>query len=890
MKSSSSDEKMQQLLPWNDINILVDTDAHSWIGGHGEHYPEERWNVDYGDILSFYQQLVVLKEQKQKQSLLRRHDHNSSYDLFGTGLSTIPPRYLTPLLQEMPWDAINVGNHELYFDDTVQHLMQSGFIQHWNRTYLSSNTVLSATQQPLGNRFTFLRGRQGNNTTVTLLTFGFLYNFQDHCASTNVERVEQVVQQQWFRHVLRHPPEPYHAILVLAHMDCVHPLVFVILHAIRTYVRSDLPVLFITGHSHRRAFARLDNHAVSFEAGRYLDTLGWISFSPSPAQLQQQGQSQSHFANTTTKFEYRFLDASLQTFRDAIGIDGDFSTPAGRALTRKIHDAQEELGLHHIVGCSSHTYLLEEGFESSDQHHHRLSLWGLYTNEVIPKQLLQKVDEHYFRNNPTRNLSHVFVQGTGALRYSLLSGKVTRDDVIAVCPFNDSLYIFDYPLRGYELLRVLHRLEETYGDFAKYSMPAFVTVPSVIHTNETYRLIVPDFEYKRISPFIVNVTNKTGQPTSTTPRPVCIQNECLHTLDLWMQYVREEMPCLLQDYQGESSIGNGSSGPTFLMASTSLLEPAMIAISAENETFMATGSVVVIVLMAFVAVRMLTSFLRQRQYHQRSNDVWKGALHEEYSQKLFEANGTDLCSYGSIHDNSINVVSPFSFSQANFNSSALALIHVLDNRRRISCTGWPLCHWEVCASSQSDILYLHHPLIDVLMPTSVVKTDQVLFDSDEAYDLEDCNVVVDHYTSCLVTNMRILQAVTLWSFSIVYSETYGVPVLYFHVQDSHGAPCSRPQVLQMLLYLGGTEIVAVDDTWDFISQEQHPITNMPTFFLHPCQSAGRLQLLLRGHDDIARESSSNHHNVLWTWMSMMLPTFGHSIPSALFLQVQDQLK
>ena len=39
-----------------------------------------------------------------------------------------------------------------------------------------------------------------------------------------------------------------------------------------------MPVQFVTGHSHIRAFARLDAHAASFEAGNYANTLGFASF------------------------------------------------------------------------------------------------------------------------------------------------------------------------------------------------------------------------------------------------------------------------------------------------------------------------------------------------------------------------------------------------------------------------------------------------------------------------------------------------------------------------------------------------------------------------------------------------------------------------------------
>eukprot|EP00977_Amphora_coffeiformis_P010023 scaffold2353_cov167-Amphora_coffeaeformis.AAC.14 len=97
------------LLPVGDINILVVTDTHSWVGGHGD--KEAPLDADYGDVVSFFRQL------QQSPSFVNR-------DLFfvmngdwidGTGLALDgDPSYLVPILEKMPWDAVNVGNHELY--------------------------------------------------------------------------------------------------------------------------------------------------------------------------------------------------------------------------------------------------------------------------------------------------------------------------------------------------------------------------------------------------------------------------------------------------------------------------------------------------------------------------------------------------------------------------------------------------------------------------------------------------------------------------------------------------------------------------------------------------------------------------------------------------------
>ena len=45
-------------LPFGDINVVVLTDVHSWVAGHGVHEPD--LSADYGDIVSFYEKLKQL--------------------------------------------------------------------------------------------------------------------------------------------------------------------------------------------------------------------------------------------------------------------------------------------------------------------------------------------------------------------------------------------------------------------------------------------------------------------------------------------------------------------------------------------------------------------------------------------------------------------------------------------------------------------------------------------------------------------------------------------------------------------------------------------------------------------------------------------------------------
>jgi hypothetical protein len=89
------------------------------------------------------------------------------------------------------------------------------------------------------------------------------------------------------------------------------------------------------------------------------------------------------------------------------------------------------------------------------------------------------------------------------------------------------------------------------------------------------------------------------------------------------------------------------------------------------------------------------------------------------------------------------------------------------------------------------------------------------------------------------------------------------------------------------------------DTSEFVSQEEHPITGLPSFFLHPCQSAQRLHLLTiatkdrikisKGLKEESKLDDFTKNSVLWIWMSMILPAVGYSIPSSYFRLIEKRI-
>jgi 2',3'-cyclic-nucleotide 2'-phosphodiesterase (5'-nucleotidase family) len=538
-------------LTWGDVNILIVTDVHSWIGGHARHHETSLWNesiqldIDYGDVLSFYEHLLQYANSSTSTTTAKNLFFVMNGDFTdGTGLTAFPPTRLCQLLETMPWDAINIGNHELYRNQTVEG-MNHGFIDFWKGRYLTSNVLSSETNMPLGNRYRFLQG-----PTATILTFGFLYNMTGNCAAAIVEPVQQVIQQDWFGHVLSGKDGSFDAILVLAHMDYLDPLVTtVLLPALRQHVGPDMPIQFVTGHSHIRGFAQLDSYSSTLEAGRYLDTLGFVSFPiHSTVVAMNQSQSANNTTNETTSnslFKHVLIDANREALGSVLN-SSYWATPNGTAFTQLIHRTQQEMGLLQPLGCSPETYYVERGLDD-DQ-----SLWNVYTEQVIPLTLLARMND-----DPSTDAVPIFVQGSGAFRYDLFEGLVLMDDIIAVCPFRDAVYEILPSVRGQVLKNIVDYNEEHWSSSAvgdanhtsialartrkpfSNRLPPFVIVGDLpLVDDQVYQLLAVDFDLKY---WIQRIYNVTGNST-VTPIPIrdAKSGNEVTTTQLWIDFVQTQ--------------------------------------------------------------------------------------------------------------------------------------------------------------------------------------------------------------------------------------------------------------------------------------------------------------------------------------------------------------
>jgi len=235
-----------------------------------------------------------------------------------------------------------------------------------------------------------------------------------------------------------------------------------------------------------------------------------------------------------------------------------------------------------------------------------------------------------------------------------------------------------------------------------------------------------------------------------------------------------------------------------------------------------------------------------------------------------------------------------------------------------------LKEWRVVVDGDGDtgVIYLIHPSI-IMIPTkqkveqddshtpSATQYDDDRVDDDSSYG--DDTILVDtaeiHIKNSDHLPLPTLKTTTTsttisWYFSIVYSDTYQVPVLYFHVSDTvTGQPCSRTQVLKYLIpghtNNNDNDNIETNDatslsSWEFISQEPHPHTGFPSYFLHPCRTAERMKGLTsryrrRKDDDKDDDDDDQYMNYLWAWMSMIFPAVGYSIPSLFYSKILNEL-
>jgi hypothetical protein len=440
-------------LPFSDINLLVVSDVHSFVGGHPH---EKDRNADYGDFYSFHERLKQFCNEKKQADLWILNNGNF---LHGTGLAMDGnATSLLPIIQSIPWDGYTMGNHEAMYS-AVLHDMSESLLPALDGKYITSNVIWKDSLEPFGERYQLLQGQFS-----TILLFGFLYEMENPSETIQVQRIQDVVQQSWFLDSLTE--NAYDAIVILAHMDHEDNLIYDIYDNVRAHVDARMPIQFITGHTNKRKYSdhiKNDKFAKKMQPGGQFDTIGFLSM-PKVANARSQGNEQ-----VNQEFGHVFLNTSKTVLHDTMSLQNNqpLLTPRGEEISQMILDTRHALGLDQVVACPGRDYFRNVSMQHPD------SLWRLWREHVAPTQIFQKGEDR------------LMLVGKDTFQYDLRgSGKddaMTLDDVVAIAPFMEKvIYIGEVPDW------MVRRLNQTLNTYSTHAMiPDFVMAGDL----ETYKTV-----------------------------------------------------------------------------------------------------------------------------------------------------------------------------------------------------------------------------------------------------------------------------------------------------------------------------------------------------------------------------------------------------------------
>ncbi|KAF9444855.1 hypothetical protein P691DRAFT_806595 [Macrolepiota fuliginosa MF-IS2] len=412
-------------LEWGDINFIHTTDSHGWLLGHQKAtFPEPNYSGTLGDFSSFVTHMKELADERNVDLLLI--DSGDVHD--GTGLSDgFPPggvdaQDANEFIKKLPYDAMTIGNHELYvYNDTLD--MYQNFAPALKGRYLSSNVNITITDQdgnavsvPVGERFTKFTTKLGRKIT----SVGVLFDFTANDKGTTVQKVADMVKESWFLDAIQEEPDLF---LLIGHMPVSRdnwPLVF---NAVRA-VHPTTPIVILGGHTHIRDCVQFDGRSMALESGRYLETVGWLS-----ANLDKKGST------ADIKFSRRYLDANRVTYEfHSQKNHRNFDTQLGQQITEGLHGLFDRFNLGFTFGTAPQDFFLSRVPYPSNG-----SLLSLFIDKALPTALQL--------NNPKTSKPTLFMINSFFLRFDLYVGPFTRDDQFQIASFVDSfLYLPDVPL------------------------------------------------------------------------------------------------------------------------------------------------------------------------------------------------------------------------------------------------------------------------------------------------------------------------------------------------------------------------------------------------------------------------------------------------------------
>ncbi|XP_028829696.1 ubiquitin-like-conjugating enzyme ATG10 isoform X2 [Denticeps clupeoides] len=102
-----------------------------------------------------------------------------------------------------------------------------------------------------------------------------------------------------------------------------------------------------------------------------------------------------------------------------------------------------------------------------------------------------------------------------------------------------------------------------------------------------------------------------------------------------------------------------------------------------------------------------------------------------------------------------------------------------------------------------------------------------------------------------------------YEYHVLYSCSYQIPVLYFRASMLNVWNSVHPSYIKRLL----------QEPWDTITQQEHPLLGQPFFVLHPCRTEEFMRPALE-----TAHAQRKKVNYIVTWLSVVGPVVGLDIP------------
>ncbi len=387
------------------------TDTHGW---HAGHLREAQYSADWGDYISFAHHLRRRADEDDSDLLLidtgDRVEGNGLYDT-----SDPPGKYTFDIIKRQHFDVITIGNHELYINSTSLEEFEE-VVPLFKESYVASNVDIylpkDGKRVPFAKRY---RKFQTKNQGVTVLAFGFLFDFRGNANNTHVQPVHETVKEDWFQDAIR--DKDIDLFLVAGHVPVRGSQEFDSIYKAIRKERWDTPIVFFGGHTHIRDYRKYDEKAYGIESGRYMETVGFMSISGVDSNSKKD-------IEVLAKPKYRrlYIDNNLYSLHHHSDTNGStFDTELGRNVSTYIKEARRELKLDKTFGCAPHDFWLNRAPYPSN---HSLLTW--LEKKVLP--------DTFTDDNSTKHPS-IVITNSGAMRFDIFSGPFTTDATYLLSPF-----------------------------------------------------------------------------------------------------------------------------------------------------------------------------------------------------------------------------------------------------------------------------------------------------------------------------------------------------------------------------------------------------------------------------------------------------------------------